>query len=58
MDKSSNEVKKQVTTITVATKDMELLSYELLEIMKTVKEGQPLLGECEQCPRKRFKISK
>jgi len=28
------------------------------EIMKTVKEGQPLLGECEQCPSKRFKISK
>ena len=27
-----------------------------LRIMEPVKEGQPLLGECEQCPDKRFKI--
>ena len=27
-----------------------------LRIMETVKEGQPILGECEQCPDKRFKI--
>jgi hypothetical protein len=28
-----------------------------VRIMQTVKEGQPLLGECHQCPDKRFKIS-
>ena len=27
-----------------------------LRIIETVKEGQPILGECEQCPDKRFKI--
>ena len=28
-----------------------------LRIIEPVKEGQPLLGECDQCPDKRFKIS-
>jgi hypothetical protein len=29
-----------------------------LRIIEPVKEGQPLLGECDQCPNKRFSISK
>jgi len=28
-----------------------------LRIIELVKEGQPLLGECDQCPNKRFSIS-
>ena len=37
MDKSADEVEKQVNNIVEATMDMENLSIELIEIMKTVK---------------------